>query len=75
MIQVSLHVYYIYNDQRYRGPNNTQVYYITLTVDINNSIASYLLAREYLHRVDSVIESSLREIIRQFALINLSLNF
>ena len=41
------------------------------------SIVFKLQPLQYFHRVDSVIESSLREIIgsKNFALINLSLNF
>ena len=46
-----------------------------LKISINTSVATH--GMESIHRVDSVIESSLREIIesKNFALINMSLNF
>ena len=45
--------------------------------ELNELCAAFLTECVYYHRVDSVLESSLREIIgsKNFALINLSLNF
>ena len=69
---IYLHVYYWFCEHDYDNPVN-----VTKKYQGAYTCTTLAYRQEYRHRVDNVIESSLREIIgrKNFALIKLNLNF